>query len=176
MPEGDEMNNKKIKVIEYIASYVILGTAVLFIFNFILDLEYIPTASMENTIYTGDVVIGTKINTNSINRFDIIVFDAPDEPGTNYIKRVIGLPGDTVIVKNGSVYVNGTALDEPYLWEMMDSSGDGTYVVPDNSYFVMGDNRNNSLDSRFWVNTFVPDDSVISKIFADITLSHFSLL
>lgn len=169
------MSNKAIKTIEYIASYIILGAAILFVFNFVLDLEYIPSASMEQTIYTGDVVIGAKYNTSDINRFDVIVFDAPDEPGTNYIKRVIGLPGDTVIVKNGSVYVNGSALDEPYLWETMNSSGDGTYVVPDDSYFVMGDNRNNSLDSRFWANKFVPADSVISKIFADITLSHFSL-
>ncbi|HEY7270160.1 MAG TPA: signal peptidase I [Dehalococcoidia bacterium] len=96
----------------------------------------------------------------SPHRGDVIVFRAPTDPTRDFIKRVIGLPGDTVEVKNGTVFVNGSALDEPY--EM--ARPDYTYTkqtVPAGQYFVLGDNRNNSSDSHVW--GFVPEDNIIGQ-------------
>ena len=82
-----------------------------------------------------------------------------------YVKRVIGLPGETVEVKDGKVYINGsdTPLDEPYLPEPMEGSY-GPYEVPEGCYFMMGDNRNNSLDARFWDNKFVAKNKIVAKV------------
>jgi signal peptidase I len=96
----------------------------------------------------------------SPHRGDVIVFRAPTDPSRDFIKRVIGLPGDTVEVRGGVVYVNGTALDEPYI----SSKPDYTYAkqtVPNGQYFVLGDNRNNSSDSHVW--GFVPEDNIIGQ-------------
>jgi signal peptidase I len=85
--------------------------------------------------------------TRDVHRGDVIVFKFPEEPETDYIKRVIGLPGDTVEVKGGQVHVNGVALDEPYLQQMI-LRDEPARVVEAGRYFVLGDNRNNSSDSR----------------------------
>jgi signal peptidase I len=90
----------------------------------------------------------------------VVVFHAPPQPDTDYIKRVIGLPGDTVAVVGGRVMVNGTPLEEPYI-EFPASYSFGPVVVPDGNYFVLGDNRPESLDSHFgW---FVPVDKLIGR-------------
>src|SRR5205085_12613553 len=81
-------------------------------------------------------------------RGDIVVFHAPPQPDADYIKRVIGLPGDTIAVVGGRVMVNGTPLEEPYI-EFPASYSFGPVVVPDGNYFVLGDNRPESLDSHF---------------------------
>jgi signal peptidase I len=97
-------------------------------------------------------------------RGDVAVFRAPPQPDTDYIKRVIGLPGDSVAVRNGRVYVNGTALTEPYIEFPADyifPSEGGDLKVPSDSYFVLGDNRPESLDSHFgW---FVPSEDLIGR-------------
>lgn len=170
------MNRKVIRTLEYFASYAFIGAVILFIFKCIFSLNYVPSASMENTIMTGDVIIGTRFNTDHINRYDIVVFYSPDSPTLSFVKRIIGLPGESIVVKNGKVYADGVELDDSFIAESMDDSGDGVYQVPENSYFVMGDNRNYSNDSRFWDNKYVSADSISSKAFADITLSHFAIL
>ena len=88
-----------------------------------------------------------------------------DNEKVYYVKRVIGLPGETVEVKDGKVYINGsdTPLDEPYLPEPMEGSY-GPYEVPEGCYFMMGDNRNNSLDARFWDNKFVAKNKIVAKV------------
>ena len=101
-------------------------------------------------------------------RGDIIIFKYPENEKENYVKRVIGLPGDYVEVKNGIVYINDEALDEDYVYfegGKADLRGDfPKTLVPEKSYFVMGDNRNNSKDSRFWVTThFVKEDAILGK-------------
>ncbi|HEX7041908.1 MAG TPA: signal peptidase I [Patescibacteria group bacterium] len=103
-------------------------------------------------------------------RGDVIVFKAPPDPDKDFIKRVIGLPGDTVMVKDGGVYVNGNFLDESsYLSSDVKTYGgaflkDGdTITVPSGEYFVMGDNRQYSSDSREW--GFVPSENIIGKSF-----------
>lgn len=123
-----------------------------------------PTASMENTIMVDDKVITLRLAYlfSGPKRGDIVVFEAPDSPDEDYIKRVIGLPGETVEVKDGSVYIDGEPLEEDYLKETMEGEF-GPFEVPDGSYFMMGDNRNISLDARFWTNKYVTKDKIHGK-------------
>jgi signal peptidase I len=125
----------------------------------------VPTGSMTPTIKVDDWFYVNKLSykLSPIKRKDIIVFWFPDNPSERYVKRVIGLGGEEVLIKNCKVYVNGNPLDEPYINEPMSEIGYGPYKVPEDSYFVLGDNRNDSLDSRFWNNKFVRKDQVIGK-------------
>jgi signal peptidase I len=116
---------------------------------------------MEPTLVSGEYVIVSKLSYRfgTPQRGDIIVFHFPRDPKEEYIKRVIGLPGDEVQVRHGSVYVNGQRLDETYL--KVSTNYNGTWNVPDNQLFVLGDNRNNSSDSHDWGT--VPMDYVVGK-------------
>jgi signal peptidase I len=118
-------------------------------------------ASMEPTLVSGEYVIVNRISyrLGSPKRGDIIVFHFPRDPKEEYIKRVIGLPGDEVEVKNNAVYVNGQHLDESYL--KVTTNYIGTWKVPESQLFVLGDNRNNSSDSHDWGT--VPKDYVVGK-------------
>jgi signal peptidase I len=118
-------------------------------------------ASMEPTLVTGERVIVNRLSYKfgTPQQGDIIVFHYPRNPSEEYIKRVVGLPGDTVQVKNGSVYVNGLLLNESYL--DVKTNYTGTWQVPDGQLFVLGDNRNNSSDSHDWGT--VPMDYVVGK-------------
>jgi signal peptidase I len=118
-------------------------------------------ASMEPTLVSGEYVIVNRLSyrLGSPQRGDIIVFHFPRDPKEEYIKRIIGLPGDEVEVKNGAVYVNGQLLNESYLKVKMDYLG--TWSVPEGQLFVLGDNRNNSSDSHDWGT--VPMDYVVGK-------------
>ena len=146
--------------------YLILLLVVLLVRIFILINATIPTESMENTIMSGTRVMGLKCSYwfSDPERGDVIVFHAPDEPETLYVKRVIGLPGDTVEIVDGATYVNGTALQEDYLPEPMEGSF-GPYQVPEGHYFVMGDNRNHSWDARYWTHTYVSEDAILGKVY-----------
>lgn len=131
----------------------------------VISMNYVPTKSMENTLCVGDILLGS-CNTDNINRYDIIVFYPPKEAkpeykSEKYVKRVIGLPGDTVSIKDNKVYINGKLIEEDYIKEPMETA-DATYEIPKDEYFVMGDNRNNSLDARFWNGAFVKKDSILS--------------
>lgn len=124
----------------------------------------VPTSSMETTIMTGDRVVGLRLSYSfsEPERGDIIIFKYPDDEKVLYIKRIIGMPGETVEVHDGGVYIDGKLLDEPYLTVV--TEGDfGPYVVPEGHYFMMGDNRNCSLDSRYWKNTFLSRDKIVGK-------------
>jgi len=129
----------------------------------------VPTGSMENVIMPKDRIMANRLayKGDEPERGDIVVFHYPDDPTekTLYVKRVLGLPRETLEVKEGKVYINGsdTPLVEPYLKE--EAIGNfGPYVVGEDSYFMMGDNRNNSLDSRFWENTFVKKEKILGKV------------
>ncbi len=125
----------------------------------------IPTGSMENTIMPNDYVIASKLYyiNNKPERGDIVIFKTPDDIEQLYLKRIIGIPGDKVEIKDSFVYINNEIIEEPYLKETM-SGNWGPYNVPENSYFVLGDNRNNSQDSRYWQNTFVQEDAILGKV------------
>ena len=146
---------------------VIVVLAVVFILkNYVLINAVIPSGSMENTIMTGDRVFGNRLayRFGEPERGDIVIFKYPDNEEELYIKRVIGLPGDKVEIRDGLVYLNDSAkpLEEPYLKET--PVGDyGPYQVPEDGYFMLGDNRNWSRDSRFWENTYVTREEVLAK-------------
>jgi signal peptidase I len=129
--------------------------------NYAVASYFIPSGSMEDTLKRGDLLIADKFSFKALHhepeRGDVMIFVYPDtdksHPKVDYIKRIIGLPGDTVEVSNGTVYVNSEPLDEPYIKEHPFNDFAPRVVGP-NEYFAMGDNRNHSSDSRVW--GFVP--------------------
>lgn len=125
---------------------------------------YVPTSSMSPTIEAKSMVAVVKsFIMSDCKRGDVIVFRAPDDESLVYCKRIIGLPGDKVEIRNGVTYINGIELYEEYLPESKSMKSYGPYYVPEGSYFCMGDNRDHSFDSRFWENTFVQKDNIIGK-------------
>lgn len=126
---------------------------------FVIQAFWIPSGSMIPTLDPGDRVLVLKFwyHFSEPKRQQIIVFKYPVDPRRDFVKRIIGLPGDTVEIRNGVVYVNGKALSEPYIQNHDDYSMEPT-VVPKDHYFCMGDNRPNSEDSRFW--GFVPKNFI----------------
>ena len=147
-----------------------LGLSILLAFGirtFIAEARYIPSKSMVPTLVTDDRLIVDKVSYKFADpqRGDVIVFQPTDELKRKkfkdaFIKRIIGLPGDEVEVRGGRVYVNGESLDEDYIAEPPEYQY-GPVSVPQNSYLVLGDNRNNSYDSHHW--GFVPRDRIIGR-------------
>ncbi len=122
----------------------------------------VESISMQPTLYAGDFIIVNKLayKLGHPSRGNIIIFHYPPDPNREpYIKRVIGLPGETVHISDGGVYVNGAPLEEPYI--NAPPSYDGEWKVPEDSLFVLGDNRNSSSDSHSW--GMVPLENVIGK-------------
>jgi len=164
------MSDKIIKeIISWIAVFAVAIALALFINRFIMYRVSTPTGSMENTIMINDKVFVLRLAYlfSEPKRGDIVVFEAPDNPEDDYIKRIIGLPGDVVEGIDGVVYVNGEPLEEDYLKEpMLKGPGTGTFgpfKVPEGHYFMMGDNRNNSSDSRVWINKYVAREKIKGK-------------
>ena len=150
-------------------SILAIAALIAFVLNtFIIANSRVPSGSMENTIMTGDRLIGSRLSYkfSDPKRGDIIIFRWPDDESIYFVKRIIGMPGDTVRISKGKVYLNnsGIPLDEPYIKEEMIPEEDVVYKVPENSYFMLGDNRNNSADSRRWRNTFVHKDKIVAKV------------
>jgi signal peptidase I len=175
---------KKSVVREYFESIVIAVILALFVRTWAVQAFKIPTGSMENNLLIGDHLLVNKfvfgpaagaaervvLPMRDIRRGDIVVFKYPDEPERDFIKRVIGLPGETLELRNKRVYIDGEPIEEPYV-HFLDPPGPGQEVtsfdvrerygpvrVPDTQYFVMGDNRDNSQDSRYW--GFLPRDYI----------------
>jgi signal peptidase I len=151
-----------VDVLETLALSIVLFLAI----NGISARIRVDGYSMEPTLHTGEFIIVNRvayrlgsIETGDVERGDIIVFEYPRNPTQEYIKRVIGLPGDEVSVRDGKVYVNGQMLDEPYI--KAPPAYQGSWTVPQDSVFVFGDNRNNSSDSHNWGE--VPLENVIGK-------------
>ena len=129
--------------------------------KFLIFKVYIPSSSMVPTLNVDDRLLVTRVyNPEKLQRGDIVVFDS-DELNETVIKRLIGLPGDTIKIDGTAVYVNGKKLDEPYVKYPLESYG--TYVVPEGKYFFLGDNRANSNDSRFWNNPYIDADKIQGK-------------
>lgn len=182
-----EQPRKAAPVLKEIFDYVKIF-AVAFIIAYVLTHVIIinckvPTGSMLDTIQLNDRIIGSRLSyiNSTPERGDIVVFPFPDNENVIYIKRVIGLPGETIEVKDGRVYINGsdTPLEEPYLKEeyLVGSKDFGPYTVPEGSYFMLGDHRNNSADSRVWNNTCVQKDKIIGKaLFIYYPFNHITLL
>jgi signal peptidase I len=170
---------RKSTVREYFESIVIAVILALFIRTFVVQAFKIPTGSMENNLLIGDHLLVNKfvlaplssaaertvLPMGEIHRGDVLVFKYPEEPERDFIKRVIGLPGETLEVREKKVYINGAPLEEPYAHFLQPpQSGSslhevtsfdvreryGPVTVPADQYFMMGDNRDNSQDSRYW--------------------------
>jgi signal peptidase I len=185
-----------------VQSLLVTITIAVFVITFIVQAFEIPSQSMENTLLVGDYLLVDKTHYGSagawswlmpyhkVSRGDIVVFHFPGDPQQHYVKRVIGLPGDRVRLHHKKVFVNGTALVEPYTiyqdrtedvfrdefpmgnrlqgnidskWylEMDRMVEDGQLIVPSGHYFVMGDNRDDSSDSRYW--GFVPRENIVGR-------------
>lgn len=160
------MSDKVKEWLKQLASDFAQAIVIVFILtNFVLINANIPTGSMNDTIPNNARVIASRLNTKfgKIEHGDIIIFKYPDNNKTIYVKRTIGLPGDVVEGKDGEVYVNGKMLDEPYIKEKINTDF-GPYTVPEDSYFMLGDNRLNSNDSRYWRDTFVEDDEILGEV------------
>jgi len=155
---------------------IVIAIAIAFICNqFIIVNAKVPTGSMKDTIMEGNRLIGFRLSYlfSDPKRLDVVIFKYPDDETQNYVKRIIGLPGDIVVIKEGKVYVNDVMLDEPYIKEPMAVNSQVlTYSVPKGCYFMMGDNRNNSLDSRFWKNTYVAENKILAKAIFKYYDSH----
>ncbi len=166
----EDINNKQEKksikahIFEWIKTIFVAFFGAYLITNFIIVNALIPTSSMVATLMPEDRVIASRLSYifSEPERGDIIIFRFPDDESVLYIKRVIGVSGDTINIINGELYVNNILLDEPYLPEQMLGSF-GPYLVPEESYFTLGDNRNGSIDSRYWQNTFVHEDKILGK-------------
>ena len=146
--------NWKRELIEWIKIFVTAAAIALFLNSCIIANSVVPSGSMEQTIMTGDRIVGSRLSYrfgSDPKRGDIVIFDHKSEPGkdkTRLVKRIIGLPGETVDIKGSHVYINGseTPLEEPYLPEAMDSD-DYHFEVPEGCYLMLGDNRNHSADA-----------------------------
>ena len=150
--------------VKVIVSAIIIALLVDF---FIIANAVVPTGSMETTIPAGSRIMGLRLyyDFNEPERGDIVIFKYPDDESKLFIKRVIGLPGEKVQIKDGKVYINDSEipLDDSFVPEKPRGSF-GPYEVPENSYFVLGDNRNHSKDSRCWKSTsFVTFDEIVGK-------------
>lgn len=163
-------------LMEYAKSIIAALVLALLIITFVVQAFYIPSGSMRPTLAVGDRVIVNKFIYRFKNpeRFNIIVFKYPVDPRRKFIKRLIGVGGDKIEIINGTVYVNDKALKEDYTL----TPGIGNYgptVVPKDNYFVLGDNRNNSEDSRYW--GFVPRKNIVGQaIFVFWPINHINVL
>jgi len=177
---------KKSVAREYLESVVVAVILALFIRTFAVQAFKIPTGSMENNLLIGDHLLVNKLvyspsfgslesrflGKKEIQRGHVVVFKYPTEPSRDFIKRVIGLPGETVEIRGKKVHIDGKPLDEPYVHFLhptvddqefglrAETRGDdwGPQVVPEGMLLVLGDNRDNSRDSRYW--GFLPRDQV----------------
>ncbi len=158
---------KKVKdeLISWIKAIVVALIAAWFINSYIIINATVPTGSMENAILVGDRLIANRLSYNfsGVERLDIIVFEAPDDQEILFVKRVIGLPGETIEIIDGQLFINGEIVEETYLKDEAYGSF-GPYEIPEGHYFMLGDNRNNSEDSRYWNNTYVSEDAIKGKV------------
>ena len=165
MEQNRNKESRKRTIISWVITLAAALSLALFINNVLIVNASVPSGSMESTIMTGSRMFGLRVSYwgSDPERGDIIIFKYPDDPSVNYVKRVIGIPGNWVEIIDGVTFVNGEKLEEPYLKETPAKMNFGPYEVPEDHYFVMGDNRNNSNDSRKWKNTFVSRSAVMGK-------------
>ena len=141
-PAAKEKDSTAKELFQWLIAILAAVAIALFVDNFLIVNAQIPSGSMENTIMTGDRVDESQL----------------------FIKRIIGLPGETVEIRDGHIYIDGSSepLEDVETKEYMVGNY-GPYTVPEGCYFVMGDNRNDSKDSRYWINPYVSKDKILGK-------------
>lgn len=170
MHRNGTLMTPKNKIIEYGEAIVLAIILALFIRTFIVQAFFIPSGSMLDTLQIGDRLLVNKflygikipftdkylVRFSDPQRGDIIVFRYPEDPSVDFIKRIVGVPGDVLFMKDNVLYRNGKPVDEPFVRHSEPGSNPlarrnfDAVVVPEDEYFVMGDNRDNSRDSRYW--------------------------
>ena len=155
---------------ELLSWVIVIGVAAALAFainRFVLMKTVITSSSMRPTMEVDEHVIANRLAYlfSDPKRGDMVFFANPDDESETYVKRIIGLPGEKVEIKKGKIYINDSdkPLDEPYLFEKADKENFGPYFVPEDCYFMLGDNRNISHDARYWDNTFVSRDKIYGK-------------
>ena len=154
----------KIKPVLETIEMIVMALVLYFLIDSVVARVQVQKVSMVPTLVPGEVLLVNKLayTFGEIEYGNIITFHYPIEPDLDYVKRVIGKPGDEIVVKNGDVWVNGQLLFEPYISAAPEY--EGVWQVPSDGLFVLGDNRNPSADSHIW--GFVPVENVIGKVFA----------
>lgn len=166
-PEEEKLDIKK----EILSWIYTIGITVVLIFvlkNYVIINAVVPTGSMENTIMPKDQMFGNRLAYlfSEPERGDIIFFYYPDDKSQKFVKRIIGLPGEKVTIVDGCIYINDSKepLVEPYLKEAWTiRTGPYEFYVPEDSYLVLGDNRNTSRDAREWMNPYVVQEDIIGQ-------------
>lgn len=156
------------EIFSLLGTMAIAAVTVFFLKEFIMINAFIPSSSMEYTISPGDRVIGNRLAylSESPERGDIVIFKYPDDEEQLFVKRVIGLPGETITIEDAKIYIGEekVLLEEYYLKEeWVVGNGPYTFEIPEGSYLVLGDNRNNSKDARYWENTYVEEDKILGE-------------
>ncbi|MDO4731956.1 MAG: signal peptidase I [Bacillota bacterium] len=173
-PEKKENTDQKEKSFgkwfkEVFLVFLLAVVVALCIKTFLVDTRVVPSSSMYPTIEVGDRVLVNRlfrILGKEPQRGDIVVFKAPEEMDENsdLIKRVIGLPGDSILIREGQLYINDVPLEEEYLNEAP-AYDYGPVTVPENCYFMLGDNRNRSIDGHLWKEPFIPFEDIKGEAF-----------
>ena len=172
MVDEDKAQSPACSLFDVVATVVIAVLAAFLLRTFVIGVYVVPTGSMLDTIQEGDMLVGEKVTLrwDAPSAGDVVTFDSPLEPGTVLIKRVVACEGQVIDLRDGVLYVDGVAQDEPYTegkpTESLSSLQGSAqiqypYTVPDGCVFCMGDNRTNSLDSRYFGPVSV--DAVSSK-------------
>jgi len=153
---------EKSQIRELLEVVVVSVAIAAFLITFIVQAFFIPSRSMQPTLEPGDRILVNKFiyRFHEPQRGDVIVFKFPLDPSRDFIKRVIGLPNDKIEIKEGILYINDKEQKEPYLAEFFPGNY-GPYHVPPHNLFVLGDNRGNSEDSRFW--GALPRENVVGQ-------------
>ena len=141
-------------------------------------IAFIPSGSMLPKFPVGSIVICLRTDywNATPQRGEIVVFRRGDtDDKTYYTKRVVGLPGDTVTIQNGVTYINDERYDEPWLAETPNREDYGPFEIPEGEYFLMGDNRNNSYDCRFWEESYIPEETIYARARVVIDPNPFSI-
>lgn len=179
--EEEEVDWKQ-EIKSFALTLLITIGVVLILKNYVIMNANVPTGSMENTIMPGDNIFGFRLAylNEGPERGDVIFFPFPDDETQKYVKRVIGLPGETVTILDGKIYIDDATepLEEPYLKEEW-VLGTGPYVfeIPEDGYLCLGDNRNRSADAREWHNPYVTRDKIIGKaIFIYFPFDHWGFV
>lgn len=162
-----QSNPKTAAMIRDLITVVIIPIAIVYFLVRVLFLtSVVQSGSMEPTIMTKDIAVGNAVayKVREPQRGDIVYVKNASTEEKLYVKRIIGMPGETVSFKDGYVYINGQKLDEPYISEDVETNCDKTFEVPEGCYLVLGDNRENSRDSRYWDNPYVKESEIKGKI------------
>lgn len=168
--EKQEVSKLK-EAISFMTPIVIALIVAILLKTFIFANAVVPTGSMINTIQEGDRIIASRLAyiNEDPKRYDVIIFHYPDDESQLFVKRIIGMPGETINIKNGIVYItdangNTTEARSDFVTNCVPTGDFGPYTVPLGSYFVMGDNRNDSWDARYWKKKNVEKKKIIGKV------------